>query len=45
MLGHKNRSMKHDKQREVASKRKMCCHANPLVFVCQLGTLQGIVNE
>ena len=42
MLGRKKRSMKHDRKRVVASKRKMCCHANegnPLVFVSQLGTL------
>ena len=42
MLGHKKRSMKHDRQRAVGSKRKMCCYANegnPIVFVSQLGTL------
>ena len=39
MLGHKKRSVKHDGQREVASKRKMRCHANTLIFVSQLGTL------
>ena len=42
MLGHKKWSMKPDRQREVASKWKMCCYAkmgNPLVFESQLSTL------
>ena len=39
MLGHKKRSMKHDRQTAVASKCVVMQEGDPLVFESQLSTL------